>query len=374
MISGIMGTWRTLAHQEKIFLRAWCGSLLIIAIVTAVTLSLQQHSNLNASIQRHAARVGTVVEAGQTQPEQTPPPGHEKDNPKPVRVGIYLDRIAEMSIIGSSWKADFYVWFNWEGDDLNPGETFQVVNGEIASKTLVDKNDEGGKHYALYRTIAVITKNFDLTRFPRDDHMLTITIEDAAMQSYQLRYETDADASDISSRVAATGYKILNKVVFVKPHSYKTSRGNPSLSADFRATYSQFSLGIHIARPTWGLFFKLTAILYAAVTMALVALFVRSSCDRLALQTGAIFAAAANAYITSSLIPETGVATLADQINWIGIAFIGLCLLEGVIYQYHFENVEERAGFSKIFDFSTFVLITFLYLGINIVVPLSASI
>ncbi len=370
----MMNAWRVQTRGQRLFLCAWWALLTAVALFAGATLSLQQSANLSASKARHEARMGVgAAEPGQTQPEQTPPPGHEKDQPQTVKVGIYLDRIAEMSIVGSSWKADFYVWFSWQGDELNPGETFQVVNGEILSKTLVDKRDEGKNHYALYRTMVAITKNFDVTRFPRDDHMLTISIEDAARQSYQLLYLTDEEASDISSRVAASGYKILSKVASVKPHSYKTARGNPGLPVNFRATYSQFSLGVWIARPSWGLFFKLTGILYAAVTMALLALFVRASCDRLALQTGAIFAAAANAYITASLIPDTGVATLADQMNWIGIVCIGVALLAGIIYQYHFENVAERAATSKLFDLSTFALMAALFIGLNLVVPLSAS-
>lgn len=366
--------WSRLGLKERLFLTLWWTALLAVAVTTGILLSLQQNANLNASIQRHSARVSsTTSESGQIEAEQTPPLGHEKDVARTARVGIYLDRIPELSIAGSSWKGDFYIWFNWTGEGINPGETFQVVNGEILSKTLVEKKDVGQKHYALYRVMAQITKSFDILRFPRDDHMLTISIEDSAQQSYQLRFEGDETASDLSSRVRVPGYKTVQKVVSVKPHSYKTSRGNPELPSSFRATYSQFTFGVVISRPSWGMFFKLTGILYAAVVMAVLALFVRSSCDRLALQTGAIFAAAANAYILSGLIPEIGVATLADHINWIGIACVGITILQAVIYQYHFEGVEERKDVSKLFDVSSFILIAVLFIGLNITVSRSAS-
>ncbi|CAN5120550.1 hypothetical protein BH11PSE11_BH11PSE11_23960 [soil metagenome] len=370
----MFSTWNRMNRKERIFLSFWCAMLAIVALTSGILLSLEQDANLKASIQRHAARVGkATVESGQTEAEQTPPPGHEKDVARTAKVGIYLDRIAELSIVGSSWKADFYVWFSWTGDGINPGESFQVVNGEILSKTLVEKKDIGQQHYVLYRTIAQITKSFDIQRFPRDDHVLTISIEDSAHQSYQLRFEGDENASDFSSRVRVPGYKTLKKVVSVKPHSYKTSRGDPELPASFRATYSQFTLGLAIGRPSWGMFFKLTGILYAAVFMALLALFVRSSCDRLALQTGAIFAAAANAYIVSGVIPETGIATLADHMNWIGIACIGMAIMQAVIYQYHFEGVEERKDASRLFDVATFILLALLYVGLNVAVSRSAS-
>ena len=366
--------WNRMEQKEKIFLSLWCAALVIVALTGGILLSMEQHANVAASIERHAARIGlATVESGQTEAEQTPPPGHEKDVVRTAKVGIYLDRIPELSIVASSWKADFYVWFTWTGDGINPGESFQVVNGEILSKTLVDKKDTGQQHYALYRTTAQITKGFDILRFPRDDHMLTISIEDSAQQSYQLRFEADENASDLSSRVRVPGYKVLQKVISVKPHSYKTSRGNPELPPSFRATYSQFTLGVLIGRPGWGMFLKLMGILYAAVGMALVALFVRSSCDRLALQTGAIFAAAANAYIISGIIPETGVATLADQMNWFGIACIGITILQAVIYQYRFEGVVERKDAAWLFDITTFIFLALLFAGLNVAVSLSAS-
>jgi hypothetical protein len=374
MPAALLARWTGLTRGQRLFLAGWCLIVFAVALVAANQLITRQSANLDAAKQRHAARVGTgTAEPGQAQPELTPPPGHEHDVPADVRVGIYLDRIADLSIIGSTWKADFYVWFHWRGNIAHPGESFQVVNGEIQSKTLMEQRNDGRDHYALYRVAAQITKNFDIARFPRDDHLLTLSIEDSARQSYQLRYLTDEAASDISSRVAVTGYQVVGKTASVRPHSYKTARGNPALPADYRATYSQFSLGVLIGRPDWGLFAKLTVILYAAVAMALLALFIRSSGDRLSLQTGAMFAAAANAYIASSLVPGTGTATLADQINWLGIACIGLCLIEGVIYQHWLEGKDEQTHLAWLLDRATFVLAALLYLGINFAVACAAS-
>ena len=370
----MLNAWGRTGPRERLFLGFWWAAIVAVAVIGGTFLSLEQSANLNASIQRHTARVSSkAIEAGQTEPQQTPPPGHEKDVPRTAKAGIYLDRIAQLSIVESTWKADFYVWFTWTGDGINPGETFQVVNGEILSKTLIDKKDVGEQHYALYRTMAQITKVFDIHRFPLDDHMLTISIEDSAHQSYQLRFEADENASDLSSRVMVPGYKTLRKVVSVKPHSYKTSRGDPGLPPTFQATYSQFTLGVAIGRPDWGLFFKLTGILFASVIMALLALFIRASYDRLGLQTGAIFAAAANAYITSAVTPATGVTTLADYVNWMGIVCIGITLVQTVIYQYCIEGVEERKDASALFDASTFVLLAVLFVVVTVAVSRSAS-
>lgn len=245
--------WVSFSGGQKAFLIGWAAFLVIASGTTLLVIGGQQYRNLEESVARHSARVAPDgSEKGRTEAERTPPPGHENDVPREVRIGVYVDRIPEFSVIGSFWKADFYVWFNWEGSDINPGETFQVVSGEILSKTLLEKKESAKRNYALYRVTAQITKGFDVARFPRDDHMLAISIEDSAGQSYMLKYVADEAGSDISSRVAVPGYKVLSKVVSVRPHSYRTSRGNPDLPTDYRATYSQFIYGIWVARPTWG--------------------------------------------------------------------------------------------------------------------------
>ena len=81
-------------QKEKIFLSFWCAALVVVALTSGILLSMEQRANVAASIERHAARVGlATVESGQTEPEQTPPAGHEKDGVRTAKVGIYLDQI-----------------------------------------------------------------------------------------------------------------------------------------------------------------------------------------------------------------------------------------------------------------------------------------
>ncbi len=46
-----------------------------------------------------------------------------------VRVRMYIDRIVEISVKDTGWAVDFYIWFNWTGEGIQPGENFQVVEG-----------------------------------------------------------------------------------------------------------------------------------------------------------------------------------------------------------------------------------------------------
>lgn len=325
---------------------------------------------------RHRARVTLgVAEVGRTAPEMTPPPGHEEDIPSIVRVGLYVDRIIDVNMPESNWIVDFYIWFNWSDENLDPGATFQVVEGEIEDKEQLENTKDEGGFYQLFRVKSVITKHFNTSRFPCDDHLMTIRIEDKVKQSYQLKFEADTQGSTVSSRVKIPGYEIYKTSIIVKPHSYKTRRGNTDLPEKFKATYSQFVYGLWVKRPGLGFFFKLFQGAFAAVAIALLAFFVKpTSLDpRFGLGVGAFFAAVANNYIASSLLPDTGIMTLADTVNAISMIAIFLTLVQSTISLHIYDRMAQRK-LSMIFDRISFIIFLITYTGINVAIPLTAQV
>lgn len=369
---GLVAAWRNMTRNQRVFILAWCVGLIIPAIVMFRMLTDQQRQNRQDAIDRHVARMSASDPASGTDPERTPPPGHETDVPVTVETGVYLDRISELSIVGSSWTADFYIWFTWEGD-LTPGETFKVVNGELTSRTLMRKSDQGNTHYALYRAVAQITKSFDVARFPRDDHVLTISIEDQGLQSYQLKFETDQATSDYSSRVAIAGYKTKGKEVVIKPHAYKTTLGDHALPQGYRATFSQFTFGLSIERPSWAPFVKMFLALFMSTALTLAGLLLRSGSERLALGGTALFVAIMNAETITPLIPDTGISTLADVVCGIGYVAIGALIAQAIVYHRWFADNEERAEASLVFDVVTGVIVGVFYCVVNFGVIMAAS-
>ena len=223
---------------QKSFLLIWSLVILVIGVSAGNQIVNMERENLEESIKTHKARIDpNLTEEGKTQPESEPPAGHENDVPVDVKIGMYVDRIAALSMKESYWTVEFYIWFTWKDDTLKPGETFQVVGGEISKSTLIkQKKSANGEHYAIYRVIAKITKSFNTTRFPRDDHLLTIHIEDTQRPFYQLRYSADETNSDVSSRVSVPGYTIYHNNAVVKLHPYKTTRGNPELPEGYKDT------------------------------------------------------------------------------------------------------------------------------------------
>ena len=227
--------------RGKLFVFLTAGVVALTALVIGVGLVQGVSASKAAADARHAARIDpNAVEPGRTAAEMRAPAGAQ---PSEVKVGLYLDRVTNVSIRDTGWDADFYLWFRWTDEKISPGETFQVVDGEITSKQKVTEAVHNGEKYELYRVGAHLTKFFDVSRFPQDNHLMTIAIEDTAHQWNKQIYVVDQGMSTTSSRVQVPGYQIHSSGAAVKPHAYRTTRGDPTLEAGHQATYSQFIYG-----------------------------------------------------------------------------------------------------------------------------------
>lgn len=329
-----------------------------------------------SAIARHEARMDqNKVEEGQTAAEKTPIDlGREPENII-VTSGIYVDRIFDVSLRGTRWRVDFYIWFIWTGPNVNPGNNFQIINGKIITKKLLDDTDLGEEHYELYRITAEITKFFNISRYPRDDHVMTILIEDTKRQFYDLRYVPDSDGSEVSSRVKIPGYKIYSHQLVEKAHSYKTRRGNPRLPQDYKETYSQLAFGIGIKRASWGLYIKMFIGIFSAVCLALLAFFVSPAhtSPRFSIGVGAFFASIASIYVISSQIPLSSGYTLTDFVTATSVITVFLTLLTSTVSVGIYHNWSNGPAWAWRLDRMAQTIFVVSYIFLNVTLALSAS-
>jgi len=361
-----------LTRRGHIFLATWTAGLLLLVMCMAWLAIIPIRSEALASAGRHQARLNPLVaDPGVTLPELELPPD---STPTRVNAGIYVDRIVALSIKDASWTVDFYLWFVWRGDAVEPGNGFQVVDGQIESQQREEEHSVGDEHYERYRVIARITKPFEISRFPCDDHLLTINIENPHYQRQQLLFVPDAENSNVSSRIRIAAYGIRSSQIIEKPHSYKTTRGDPRLAPGTKSTYSQCRFGLELQRDSWGFYFKMFQALYVAVMIAMLAMFIKpTNVDpRFGLGVGGLFAAVANSYVTSSLVPDTGVMTVADLVNGVGIGMILLTVIQSTMSLYVYERLGLES-LSRRFDQVSFAVLASSYLAINIALPLAAS-
>lgn len=341
----------------KYGLYVWSVFLFFFYMLAIYYLSNKIISFKNEATNRHNARINIQEKI-------------DSDNSQAskVSVGIYLERIAELSTKNTSWTVDFYIWFRWQDSTLNPGSTFQVVDGEILTCDMIDTFTLNNDRYAQYRVVAQITKFFDVKRYPRDNHLLTISIEDKKHSIDILRYIPDTVDSFISSRVIIPGYTIGNPVLKTKTHSYKTNFGITNTASKTNTKYHQAIFSVEISRPDWGLFFKMFQALFASVGIALLVFLMDPAGEgRIGLGIGAFFAAVASSCFSTSELPGIGVLTMNDMINIFGMITILLSVLSSIISMHIVKN-PQNTEIARLYDIVSLSMFATGYTVGNIII------
>ena len=367
-------TMLKLDKKEKRIFIIWTVSLIgFFGLFTAFTYD-KLHNDRVESHKNHLNRMDPNAKEANLTWVNPKDLKEDKDHPaEKVKVGIYVDHIAELSTKNTDWTVDFYIWFKWKSKNVHPGNDFHVIDGNILSLELVDTSHTEKERYSLYKVQAQITKFFNITRYPRDDHMLTISIENKYHPWSEVQYIVDSKASAISSRGGLPGYTIDNGIVTgIKAHPYKTNRGHPDHDTAEGAVHDRFILGINISRSDWGLYYKMFLFLFASVAVAfLVFLMKPISEERVGLGIGAFFSAVASSYVSTQELPGAGVLTLCDMINMLGMVTIFLTVLCSVLLKR--VAVEDNIAFAKLLNRVTFWIFLAGFVVSNIIIAQTAS-
>ena len=239
-----------------------------------------------------------------------------------VQTGAYILRLSKVLPREGSFDVDMWLWFRWKGADVRPDQTFELANGIITSRSESQVEDDGGTNYATVRVQATIFHDFDVRRFPLDNHVSTLNLEDAELNDTQLSYVADEGIA-LDPAVNVAGWKVTLHTPNVAPHVYNTTYGLRSAEAA-GGTYSRFALPITLERTSYGPLFKSFWISALAVLLGLLAFLIKADDldARFGMGVGSIFAASANAFVISDQLPPTTAVTLAEQINLIAVGVI----------------------------------------------------
>ncbi len=282
-----------------------------------------------------------------------------------VFFGAFITRIPRLSMKDSNFDADFYIWFKWKGNNVTPGKDIEIINGQINSKVQQADWHEGDYNYEQYQISASITKPFDVTLFPFDNHDLIIVVEDSLNTIYWLQYvlENTQDLN-ISSEIDIPGYRSEHLRPIIGIHKYQTDFGSP-WQEEMPSTYSQIRLGIGLVRDGWGVYFRLFQGLFVAVAVAMLTFFLRPDYPpRFIVGVGALFAAVANYYNILSMQPIVNYVTLADIINLTGIVTILLSMIESSISYYIYDIKEKKELARRLDEYSAIAFVS-CYIFIN---------
>lgn len=239
-----------------------------------------------------------------------------------VQVGGYILRLSNVSPQTGSFDVDMWLWFRWKGVDVRPDQTFEIVNGVISSRSTAQVEDDGGVNYSTVRVQATVFHDFDVRRFPLDNHVITIDLEDANLDAAQLTYQPDQGIA-LDPAVRVSGWKIALQPTKVVQHVYATNYGLRSAGKD-ASNYSRLTFAVSLDRTSYGPLFKSFWISALAVLLGLLAFLIKADDldARFGMGVGSIFAASANAFVITGNLPPTTAVTLAEQVNLIAVGVI----------------------------------------------------
>lgn len=343
---------------------AWCCAIATLYLVAAVVMGCYMSSRWLDAIERHIARVEAKSDVL---------PGADRLK---VSSGIYLNRIPRLSRVDMNWMADFYIWFRWQGGEqkLNLGDSLRIVDGDIVSRREESYRRDGDRHYLLYRITARISKFFHVARFPRDDHLLSLQIEDGARDISKLEFVPDLEATGVSSNVAIPDYAYSSPILVAKQHAYRTSFGDLSRPVASLAHHSQLTFALPINRPAWGSYFKLFLGFFAATMMSLLAFLipVHHTSPRFAVGVGAFFATVTSTYLIWQQNPQSSLIGLMDLVSAVSIVTILLSLLSSTIALWLHER-HQRPALAYRFDRILLPIFLIGYGLVNVTVAVAAN-
>lgn len=290
------------------------------------------------------------------------------DEADPIQVevsfGAYVLNISQVSLQDGRLDVDMWVWFRWKDADIRPDLMFEVTNGTISSRSESEVYDDGEFKLSSVRMQARIFHQFDVSRFPLDDHVIEVRFEDSSANSTELIFVAD-EGSALDPSVQVAGWTVGLKKIEIAPYTYKTNYGYSGAPA---AEYSRVHMLISLDRNSYGALFKRYWISGLAVGLALISLMLKATetSARFGIGLGSIFAASANAITISSELPPTTAITLAEQVNLIAVAVIFACVFVSV-FSFRLCDRGRMAGSARLDRIAVLVL-GLIYIALNVAV------
>ncbi|HYG86125.1 MAG TPA: hypothetical protein VD978_07685 [Azospirillum sp.] len=256
-----------------------------------------------------------------------------KAEPAKVTVGTYVNQITGVNLRESLVNVDFYIWFRWDDDSINPLETFELMNGKIESRTPTPVRKLGDVNYGQARVLAVLNQPWDVKNFPLDRQTIRLEIEDSDLTAEKIVYVPDTENSTVNPDMDIPGYVLDGSAASVKEHMYRTNYGDISLPKDHESVYSRYTQSIVLQRPDSIYYLKTFSTIFISSLVAFLAFMVKpvDLDPRFGLGIGALFAVVASYFVIASDLPRSSGFTLSDRVNLASMAMIFLSLMQSAV-------------------------------------------
>lgn len=249
--------------------------------------------------------------------------------PAQVRVGVYVLNLGRFDLASGSYTVDFYL--SLRSDRPVPMDEFEFMNGRAATvDRLIDTPTE-----KFFRIQANLSQNLDLRRYPFDEHLLTIEIEDKRRTVDDLVYVVDKDLSGLDPGVIVVGWKLVGWEAQVTSHEYEV----------YGESFSRFAFGLRIQRVFLNAVIKSFLPIACMVLVGFLSLLLAPDkvTTRLTLNISTLLGAVMFHVNLTNSIPPVGYLTLADRVMIATYVNLFLILLSGVAILRWAEREDRKA-------------------------------
>lgn len=171
-----------------------------------------------------------------------------------VTIGAYINGIRSIDLKAGSAEIDLYLWLR-SSSKRNLLDSIEIMNGNGSEKTAVVHKATRGENYQSARLQLSAYQIFNLKKFPLDNQVLRIVIEDFEADISSLQFIADSENTKVSKSIVLPGWKIGDAHIKVEPFSYETNYGDTSLG-ESNSVFSRAVIEIPIEREGIGYFFN----------------------------------------------------------------------------------------------------------------------
>lgn len=178
--------------------------------------------------------------------------------------GMRVARISELNVVTGRYKADFDVWFRWQGRE-HPNIDFELANGAILQRTEIERHVDAttGEHYLAYRVEAMFQQEFDLRDYPFDVQTLKIQVVPKNLATEEVMLVKDlGDRNPLAKALALGVWVDGGHQEYVDQDQFVATFRNPRFDkVTYELKHSVFNYDIKIQRKVLQYMIKLIPLL-----------------------------------------------------------------------------------------------------------------
>lgn len=241
--------------------------------------------------------------------------------PSTGRYGVYLTRLDDFNIRGTSFSATFWLFTVSPDREDQTFRTLEFPNATKAEFTNELAENVDGRFWLQKRVQGNFRHSWDLSHYPFARQTLRIEIE-ATSDANTVGLEPDAANTGFDKDISISGWRIESVRLVPSRKTYDSNFGDPRLAPGTVSAYSRLTLEIVVAQsdPSAFLTMVITPVIAVFITLITYLLFSRELgllTARLSLLVGTIFAVVIS---MRSVAAELGSITTINLIDVVHIA------------------------------------------------------